>query len=136
MVARGKPPPPAIARVRKKEGYCWYLAGRAVDEDKTGRLVLVHGIFPFDSSQSAFRHAWVLDLADDKIFDTTQWRWWPASEYPGIGRVSYTQEMGRLLQTHRFKKKFPDWGPDPDVWGLDSGYATANDLWLVRRPRP
>jgi hypothetical protein len=107
-----KKPPLTIRHIRKPQGRCYELAGRAVNavENETGRLVLVHGEYPRLVGRGTYAHAWVLDTADDTIFDTTQRRWYRAAEYPGVERVRYThKEQSRLIaETGSFGPYEPD----------------------------
>jgi hypothetical protein len=104
-----KPPPKCLRRIRKPEHRCYELAGLAVLEDAA--LILVHGTKPHRIADCIIPidHAWIYDPADDTVFDTTDQRWYAASEYPGVERVRYTRYEAAFLRS-------PHWGPWDRPW--------------------
>ncbi len=100
-------PAPRRARARKPERRCYELTGMALSYDDTGRLILIHGTMP-----EPFRHdhAWVFDPTDNTVFDTTDQRWYPADEYPGIEHHRYTQIEAATLMS--LTGNFGSWTDD------------------------
>ncbi len=95
-------PKPYGARATKPARRCYELSGTAISFDDTGRLILVHGTLPVAVGEASLLldHAWLLDPTDNTVFDTTDQRWYPAADYPGIERARYTQfEAARLMNS-------------------------------------
>jgi hypothetical protein len=102
-------PAPKGAKARKPAKRCYELAGKAVLEDETRRLVLIHGVKPHELQNGGgwYDHAWVLDPRDDTVFDSADQQWHQRAHYPGIERVRYTRaQLSALLGDDRHWRSY------------------------------